>query len=342
MNINDFKQRLRDGKIAGWYIFSGEEEYLKRHYRTELTKLAACDEALAAFNHTVFDGADMNILALREALYAPPMMADYKLVEWRHAELDKLKESELKVLEELFAEKDSLDYTILLITANADGFDTGTEKKRSKLYTRLSSGFDILVFEKSTDPQLLAWLKRHFANEGLGVDAEALNTMIFRVGHSMQMLREEVIKLSAWAKANGRKYITAYDVTETCSATVECDAFAISNAIIEKNVEKAFLALMDMKQNRVDPQAAIAQLSKVYSDLLSISLLMDEGRESKDIETIMSFHPYRLKLYMGAAKKIGTEKLAESLCSLVKIDSEAKAGGARGFRAVEMFITQNI
>ena len=284
----------------------------------------------------------MEIASLREAIYSPPMMSDYKLIEWRHADIDKLKEGEIKILEELALQKEDFPYAVLLITANAEGFDTGTEKKRSKLYTRLSEGFDILIFEKSTDPQLLSWLKRHFESEGLGVDMETLNTMLFRVGHSMQMLREEVTKLCAWAKANGRKYITPYDVMETCAATVECDAFAISNAIIEKNVEKAFLALMDMKQNRVDPQAAIAQLSKVYSDLLSISLLMDEGRESKDIESIMNFHPYRLKLYMGAAKKIGTARLADSLTSLVRLDSESKAGGVGGFRAVEMFITQNI
>ncbi len=342
MNINDFKLRLRDGKIQGFYIFAGEEEYLKRYYRIEMQKIAVPDDAFATFNHTVFDGSDMDMASLYEAVYAPPMMADYKLIEWRHADLDKIKEGEIKKLEELACEKEDYPYAVVLITANAEGFDTGTDKRPSKLYARLASGFDILTFEKSTDPQLLAWLKRHFESEGLGVDMETLNTMLFRVGHSMQMLREEVIKLCAWAKANGRKYITPYDVIETCAATVECDAFAISNAIIEKNVEKAFLALMDMKQNRVDPQAAIAQLSRVYSDLLSISLLMDEGRESKDIETIMNFHPYRLKLYMGAAKKIGTARLAESLTSLVRLDSESKAGGVGGFRAVEMFITQNI
>lgn len=342
MTLNDFKATLKSGAVSGWYIFAGEEDYLKRYYRSELVKTVAPDDAFATFNHTVFDGDAMNVLALREAIYSPPMMADYKLIEWRNAELDKLKESEISALEAIFDEKEDYPYAVVAITPTADGFDTGNEKKRSKLYTRLSRGFDIFVFEKSSDAQLLAWLKRHFDNEGIAVDMETLGVMLFRVGHSMQMLREEVTKLSSWAKANGRKFITATDVIETCAATVECDAFAISNAIIEKNAEKAFLALMDMKQNRVEPQAALAQLAKVYGELISISLLMDEGREAKDIEQIMKFHPYRLKLYMGAAKKIGTKKLSASLESLIKTDAQSKAGGVRGFKAVEMFITQNI
>lgn len=342
MTVNDFKARLKDGKVAGFYIFAGEEDYLKRFYRAELAKIASPDDAFAMFNHTVFEGDDMTVSALEEALYSPPMMADFKLVEWRHAELDRLKESEINAIEKLFCERASFPYAVFLITATADGFDTGSDKKRSKLFARLEECFEILVFDKSSDAQLLAWLKRHFESEGLAVDMETLGVMLFRVGHSMQMLREEVTKLSCWAKANGRKVITQLDVIETCAATVECDAFAISNAIIEKNTEKAFLALMDMKQNRVDPQVALIQLSKVYGDLMSISLLMDEGREAKDIEQIMKFHPYRLKLYMGAAKKIGTKKLSASLESLVKTDAASKAGGIAGFKAVEMFITQNI
>lgn len=342
MNITEFKSRLRDGNICGWYILAGEEEYLKRYYRQELKKIAAPDDAFATFNHIIFDGAEMDVASLREALYSPPMMADFKFIEWRHAEPDKLKEGELKLIEALAENKDDFPYAVLLFTTTVEGFDTGTERRPSKLYTRLSHSFDILIFEKSTDTQLLSWLKRHFDNEGIGVDAETLNTLLFRVGHSMQMLREEVTKLCCWARANGRRAVTPLDVIETCSATVECDAFAISNAIIEKNAEKAFLALTDMKQNRVEPQAAIAQLSKVYSDLVSISLLMDEGRESKDIEEIMGFHPYRLKLYMGAAKKIGTRRLADSLDSIVRMDSLSKSGGISGFKTVEMFITQNI
>ena len=98
MNLADFKARLRDGNIGGWYILSGEEEYLKRYYRQELKKIAAPDDAFAAFNHVIFDGADMDIASLREAIYSPPMMADYKFIEWRHAEPDKLREGELKLL----------------------------------------------------------------------------------------------------------------------------------------------------------------------------------------------------------------------------------------------------
>lgn len=342
MLLNDFKARLKSGELGGWYIFAGEEEYLKSYYRGELKSAIVTDEAFALFNHTVFDGAEMQIAALAEAIKSPPMMADYKLIEWRFADLDKLKAGELTALEELFEEKADYPYAVVSITALADGFDIGTPKKPSKLYNRLSAGFEILNFEKSTDAQLLSWLKRHFDAEGVVASAEALNTLLFRVGHSMQMLKSELTKLCAYAKANGKKEITAADVSEITSSTIECDAFAISNAIIEKNTEKAFLALSDMKQQRLEPQAVLGQLAKTYSELMSIALLIEEGKDAKDIEAIMKFHPYRLKLYIGAAKKLGARRIAAALDSLIKTDASSKMGGISGYKAVEMFITQNI
>ncbi|MBQ8688975.1 MAG: DNA polymerase III subunit delta [Clostridia bacterium] len=342
MTVTELKAKLKCADFDKWLILAGEEDYLKRHYRGAIKKSVLEDDAFDMFNHSVFDGADMDIASFRDALYAPPMMSDKKLVEWRHADLDKMKESDKDALIKLAERREDYPYAVVVITSLADGFDTGTEKKPSKLFKKLSDSFDITVFEKSTDAQLLSWMKKHFDAEGISVDAPTLNALLFRVGHSMQVLHEEISKLSAYAKATGRTSINPTDVAEVCSTTVECDAFAISNAIIEKNVEKAFLALTDMKQQRIEPYVILSQLAKTYGELLSISLLIDEGRDADDIAEIMKFHPYRLKLYMSAAKKIGTKRLSESLAELVRIDASSKAGGITGYKTVEMFITKNI
>ena len=39
MNITELKARLKTGDAGGWYILSGEEEYLKRYYRTQIKQL---------------------------------------------------------------------------------------------------------------------------------------------------------------------------------------------------------------------------------------------------------------------------------------------------------------
>jgi len=342
MTVQELKAKIKSGAVSGFYILAGEEDYLKNHYRAELHRTVVTDEAFETFNYTSFDGIEMNIAALRDALMAPPMMADYKLVEWRGADLDKMKEGERTELLRLAEAKEDYPYAVLVIIPLADGFDTGTEKRPSKLYNRLAEHFDVVLFPKSTDAQLIGWLRKHFEAEGVRAEGEALSALLFRSGRSMQILHSEVEKLCSYAKAHGRAEISTADVNEIASSTVECDAFAISNAIIEKNMEKAFLALTDMKLRRVEPQAVLAQLARTYSDLVSISLLVDEGRDADTIARLTGHHPFRLKLYMGAAKKMGTKNLSDSLARLIKVDSASKFGGTAGYKAIEMFITQNI
>ena len=343
MTQTDLKAKLKLGNVCGWYIICCEEEYLKRYYRGEIKKLiSADDDPFALFNHSSTDGADFDVMAFAEALKAPPMMSDMKLVEWRFADLSKLKEDEIAELISLAENKEDYPYATVIISTVPEGFDLGTQKRPSKLYSRLNPIFDIICFDKSTDAQLIAWLHRHFQSEGVAASSEVLNALLMRVGHSMQSLNFEVDKLCAYAKANGKTEISLTDVEEIASASIESDAFAISNSIIEKNIEKAFLALADMKQQRIDAGAALAQLSKTYGDLTSIALLMEEGKGASDIAAIMKFHPYKLTLYMNAAKKLGARRIAESLNSLIKTDAASKAGGISGYLAVEIFITQNI
>jgi len=345
LNINDFKSRLKAENPSGWYIFAGEEDYLKKFYLAELRRavLGNSDTGLDVFNHVVFDALDIDIGALAEAIESPPMMHEYKLIEWRFANFSSMKENEIKSFtEKIFPLKEDYPWAIFVIMTTEDGLELGTEKRPSKIFKALSEGFDILNFPKSTDSQLLNWLKKHFDAEGISVDKSPLDTMIMRVGRSMEILNNEVIKISAYLKANGRKNLTNEDVELVCPSSAESDAFAIQNAVIEGNAKKAFRALSDMKTRRTEPQIIIGMLAKTYSSLSSVALLADEGREFEEIQKITGLASYPLGLYLKAYKKLGTRRISESLRALIKADASSKQGGIAGYQAIELFITQNL
>ncbi|MBQ8720197.1 MAG: DNA polymerase III subunit delta [Clostridia bacterium] len=342
MDLNELKARLKSGNVGGWYIFAGEEEYLKKHYISALRDVILDDPVFSPFNHIIFDGADIEIAALTEAVKSAPMMSEYKLVEWRYADLEHMKGSALSAFEDFLLLKDSHPYTVFVMLLTTEGFDPGTPKRPSKLMNKYSKTFDILNFPKSTDAQLLPWLKRHFDKEEISVTVGALNALIFRSGHGMEVLKNEVEKLSAYLKANGRRDLTERDVNEVASSSAECDAFALSNAIIGKSRDGAFVALTDMKLRRIDPMAVLGMLAKVYSELSSVAILLDEGAGAADIESALSLNPYKVKLYVSAAKKYGSARLSESLQALSRADAAAKYGGITGWCAIEMFIAENI
>lgn len=296
------------------------------------------DPGLAAFNHAVFDGAEPDVGALLDAVKSPPMMSEYKLVEWRYADFEKMKESTRDALDRLLEQKDDYPYTVLVFLVTGEGFDPGTAKRPSKLAQRYGKLLSLVNFEKSTDAQLLSWLKKHFDAEHIAVDRPMLDALLLRVGHSMDALHAECEKLICFAKARGLSALDADIVGEVTASTVECDTFALSNAITGANREVAFTALADMKARRVDPILALGMMAKTYSELVAVSLLLDEGRGASDIEKTLKINPYKIKIYISAAKRLGSAKLARALSALSDADAAAKSGGAVGYGVIERFV----
>ena len=340
MELNDFKAILKSDNISGTYVFSGEEDYLKRYYLGTLRDKAVTDEAFATFNHAVYDGAEIDFASVRDDIMSPPMFEPYKLIEWRYPDFCKMKESDLDELEKIVDLVISTDYAVLAFLVSDGDIDLGTPKKESKFVKRFGEKIRILNFDKSTDQQLLAWLKRHFDAEGVAVTVDVLNALIFRAGHSMTVLNNEVTKLCMLAGARGQKEITVADVHLVASSTPECDTFALSNAILERNKKEAFVALEEMKSRRLDPIMILGMMAKTYTDIVSIVMMLNDGINSNDIQTATKMNPYKLKLYVQAAKRFTAEKAKNILAELSRVDTGAKYGGVTGYTAIELFIAK--
>ncbi len=340
MEIAKFRALLKEGRIAGAYLFAGEEDYLKKYYMNELRRAAEGDEAFALFNRASFDGDGVEISAVAEAICSPPMMADYKFVEWKYPEIDRMRESERAAFAELGRLTKEHPETVFAVFCAPESFDCGSVRRPSKLAKELDRDFCVLNFEKSTDAQLLSWLKKHFDAEGIEAGAQALSFLLFRVGHSMTVLSSEVEKLSAYLKANGVTVLTEEAIATVSAATEEYDGFALSNAITEKNREKAFGALHDMEMRKVDPGAALAMLSRSFADILTVASLLAEGMDAAAVESFLHWNPYKVKVTIAAARRFGAAASAEALADLRAADAASKSGGSAGYTPLEIFLAK--
>lgn len=340
LDIKDFKAELKSGNTQGIYIFAGEEEYLKRYYLGELRAAVVSDEAFAVFNNPVFDGEEIDFAALSEAVKAPPMMSDYKLIEWRHASFTSLNEKGLSALEELVALCKEYPYATVAFLSSAEGLDFGVGKRQSKFITRFDKQLKIIRLDKSSDKQLLGWLKRHFDSRGVEVSLDTLNTLVFTSGRSMDVLIGEVEKLSALAHARSQSVISVKDVLEVASPVPESEAFALSGAITDKNRAKAFSALYEMKLRRVEPAIIIGMVARAFTELASVGALISDGLGAGDIATVLGMNPYKVGLCVAGAKRYGKEALTRIVSEITRVDAESKFGGLTGYTAIELFISK--
>lgn len=342
MTVTELKTKIKSSEPGGAYVFCGEEDYLKKYYLKEFSNISCPDEAFSLFNRVVFDGAEVDISEIAESLKSPPMMSDYKLIEWKYPDIEHMSESEKKLMCELADSIKDYPYVIFILFTDIEGFAPGTQKRPSKLASRFAKSYNVVNFEKSTDAQLIGWLKRHFDADGISASPDVLGALIFRSGHSMEVLNNEVKKLVAYAKANTLTVITAKEIELVASPTIECDAFALSTAITDKSKEKAFVAIKDMISRRIEPGAVLATLARSFGELVTVSLLLNEGKDLMDMETLLGWNQYKIKICISSAKKWGTQKLIGATSRLRELDAKSKSGGIAGYKAIEMFVCEYI
>ena len=300
MTVAELKTKMKSADPGGAYVFCGEEDYLKKYYLKEFVNICCPDDTFSLFNQVVFDGAEVDIAEIAESLKSPPMMSDYKLIEWKYPDIEHMSESEKKLMCELADSISEYPYVIFILFTNIEGFGPGTQKRPSKLASRFAKSYNVVNFEKSTDAQLVGWLKRHFDADGIAASPDVLSALIFRSGHSMEVLNNEVKKLTAYAKANTLPAITKNDVDLVASATIECDAFALSTA-----------EGYDKPQNRARrrPCNSCTQLRRAgYGVSASRRGNGCKGyRKSARVESIQDKDMHKLRKKMGYAEAFGRD-----------------------------------
>lgn len=339
MTANELRDLIRQDKTDGVFVFCGEEDYLKRYYLGELRRKIVTDDTLAPFVHFVFEGAQVDFGALADALYAPGMFSDRKLIEWHLADIGAMKEKEQKEMLAFCEEVKEYPGNCVVFVTTPEGLDPGTEKKPGKMVKLLSPAAGIVVFSKSTDAQLLSWITRHFSAEGLSCTPGLPRALLSRVGHSMDILANEIDKLCAYAKANGLSAVSEKEMEFVSVQTVESDAFGLSNAVLDGNAEAAFVLLGDMKRRKVEPVAVLGQLARLYGDMLTVARLSGEGWNTGAIAAKLKMHEYKTGLYVKSAARFGIEKLTEAVDLCAQADANMK-NGASSYIGIERLIAR--
>ncbi|MBP3437687.1 MAG: DNA polymerase III subunit delta [Clostridia bacterium] len=326
MNIKELKERIKKGQLTGAFLFGGEEEYLIRHYTKEIENALIPDKDLAPFAHYVYHGAAVDFGRIADTLQTPSMMTESKLVVWHNADFNAMKDKDFEALEEVCRLACEWEGNTLLFISASSLLDLGTEKRPTKLRRTLSELCNIVLFEKSTDAQLSAWLARHFEAEGVAFAPSLPQDMIARVGHSMELLALEVDKLICYAKATGISPITRKELEFVTVSTVESDAFSLSNAILNCDTVAAFRYLGEMKRQRTDPILLLGQIAKLYGDMLTVALLAESGMLQREIAKKCNMHEYKAGLYYTAAKKSGAGAIKRALLLCQEADRTLKTG----------------
>jgi len=257
-------------------------------------------EGLEEFNYKYFEGKNIDLSELADAVDALPVFAERTLVEVRDFDFYNAGEEVRSRLEAIIS--DIPDYCCLVFFFSDPEYKPlGTTRIHQMIKKRGAS----VEFSSQYEADLIPWLSRRFAALDRTIDRAEAQYMLFHCGDSMTKLIAEVQKIAAYAKS---KRITRADIDAVGTPEVSAWVFDMTDAIVKGDFDRAAAVMADLLELRENPIKLLAIISKQLRQLYYAKLCLTGGKDASYLKELCEMNKiYPATLLMESARKVSLE-----------------------------------
>lgn len=238
---------------GSFYVLYGEEDYLRRYYLSMLRRQLV-DGPTEDFNFHRLTSENFSMQVLSESLEALPMMAERTMIQVDDVDLFALPEDDRTQLAALFS--DIPDYACLVLVYA----DFKPDKRKKKLWDAMEKNAVLAEFAYQTERDLTAWIVRHFRAEKKNISPALCGYLLQRCGSSMTRLDAEIAKICAYSGADD---IVRADIDAVVEPTLEAVVFEITDALGQREFDRALERLSVMLKLRAEPSPCSARSAAI-------------------------------------------------------------------------------
>lgn len=333
MTEKELMERIKSG-TRGVYLLYGEESYLTEQYVRLIIKNTV-DEAFDAFNLQRFDGQQMTLEQLTDAVESLPMMADRKCVTVRDYDCGSGDTDRLAAIVSRLP--DSCVLVFWQMTVQPDKRKNGW---KSILDIAERNG-TVMKFERKTADEAARLLVSGAKRRGCALAMADAHFIVEMVGNDLQQLINELDKLCALA-VDGT--ITREVIDAACTRNLEAKVFDLSKMIIAGNGTAAYALLDQLFAAREEPVSILGVLSSAYADYYRARAARNAGVPAKslatDFKATYKGKEWRLDSAARGVARLSTDLLRDSIAILADADTALKSGRGDGRTLLEQTLAR--
>jgi len=295
------------GKV---FLLYGEEDFLIKE-RLDGLKGRVADHAL---NVELIDAGKPDKERIVAALQTSPLLGGEKLVIIKDADLSMGEWGEL--IPFLSAIPSSV--TLVILATSVD--------KRSRVYRLLDEKGEVCEFKPFApweQDELVSWIVRRVSLRGKKIDHAAALRLKEMCGNSLYKLNSEIEKLATFI--GEKKQILSEDVMALASPG-EINAFALSDAVANKDLRRALSAFRLLCRNRADLFQVLPLLATQYRTMLQIKSIPGKKSDPAKIARVLGASPYFVRKCLEKAQFFREDELKRDLELLLEADLKLKSG----------------
>lgn len=286
------KKELKEKRLGSFYILSGQEDYLRRYYLSEMKK-QLIDALTESFNFHRLTNETFSLQALSDALQALPMMAERSMVLLEDVDL--------------FACDDTQTLAALLgdvppeccLVVHLEEFKP--DKRKKKLWETIEKNAVLADFAYQSEADLRPWIARHFRSAGKQIAPELCTYLLQQCGLSMTRLHGEILKICAYS---GADTIVRSDIDAVVEPTLEAVVFQITDALGQRDFGRALERLHVLLKLQTEPIPIVAAIGAQMRRLYAAKLLQNAGKSAEALSALCGIAPYAATKTMQQARRV--------------------------------------
>lgn len=327
--FSELKTHIKENKLKNVYLFFGAENYIKEIYLKKIKEMLV-DPSLADFNFVMLNEKSIDFPSVDDALESFPMMAEKKLVIIKNSGIFS-KTSEDNKNFWLSRMKDLPEYVTLI-------FDETAVDKRSSIYKAVNTLGLPVEFEYLTDTDLIAWIEREARNAGKIISKNNAEYMVNICDSGLSFIKNELDKLLNFCDTE----ITLSDIERLVAKSLSVRVFELTDAIMEKNADKAITLLFDFKTVKESAFKILYLLLGTFDKMLHARLLSAEGAMYAEIVEKLGLKPFIVRKYIDNSKKFTENYLIDRIMRVSEIDLAIKEGAVDEWTALEQYVMESV
>lgn len=330
----ELKKQIKNKNFSPVYLICGSEQLFVKKY-TEMLAKTVTGKHPSDFNYHIFSGI-FELDDFAASLNMIPFMSEYNCVLATDIAFDEMDKGSINRLSDIVSTEH--EGTVLIISMPSY-IPQKNKSDYDKLIKQVEKIGTVCEFAKLNSHMLEKYVAKWANENGKMISQINAARLISYCGDDLNMLRNEIDKISAYAKG---EEITLEDIEKLATVTLETKVYALSDAVIKGEGQKAYQSLDLLFYQKEEPARILYAMSDAYVDAYRMRVANECGILPKEVAADFAYRnrAFALDKARRATATVSTEALRKSLGVLVEAEMRFKTTSVNNRIYMEQIIAQ--
>lgn len=300
---------IKEKNFSNLYLIYGEERYMVLHHKNSLIKAIGLQNP--EMNFAKYEGNKIDVSELMDTAQTLPFLDEYRVILVENSGL----------FEKANDFKDSLetvpDTTIMIfVEMKAD--------TRTKQYKYVLKSGCVTEDKPQNDQTLMKWVVKGFERYNKKIEQRDAAYLIQRVGNNMELLDNEMKKLSSYV--GEEPVVTKADIDKMCAPMLINNVFTLLDHVVDGNADGAIRYYHDILKLGEKEGNILRMLIRHMNILFLADDMAKRGFSKNEIAKNCGVNSYFIDKYLKQTKVFGSKKIKELLTLLGELNEDCIRG----------------